>query len=106
MALTYEEFRKYKVTQRPYPKDIERLFNVKKAMVKFKIASVSELAVKLKINYTVLTEIINGTRRSPVNEKRIAAFFKMPVSELFPPRTQDEIAEMNKKEQERNKGAA
>lgn len=106
MALTYEEFRKYKVTQRPYPKDMERLFNVKKAMAKFKIKTVSELAVKLKIKRTILNEIINGTRRSPVNEKRIAAFFKMPVSELFPPRTQDEIAEMNKKEQARNKGAA
>ena len=75
-------------------------------MYNAEIKNIIDLARKLKINYTVLTEIINGTRRSPVNEKRIAAFFKMPVSELFPPRTQDEIAEMNKKEQERNKGAA
>lgn len=106
MALTYEEFRKYKVTKRPYPKDIERLFNVKKAMAKFKIKTVSELAKQINMKRQLLNAVINGTRRSPVNEKRIAAFFKMPVSELFPPRTQDEIAEMNKKEQERNKRAA
>ena len=106
MALSHEEFKRYRVTKRPYPKDIERLFNVKKAMAKFKISSVSELAGKLKINYKVLTEIINGTRRSLINEKRVAAFFKMPVEELFPPRTQDEIAQMNKREKERNKGAA
>ena len=106
MALTYEEFRKYKVTKRPYPFDFERKQRVERAMYNAEIKSIIHLARKLKINYTVLTEIINGTRRSPVNEKRIAAFFKMPVSELFPPRTQDEIAEMNKKEQERNKGAA
>lgn len=106
MALTYEEFRKYKVTKRPYPFDFERKQRVERVMYENNIKTVSELAVKLKIKRTILNEIINGTRRSSVNEKRIAAFFKMPVSELFPPRTQDEIAEMNKKEQERNKGAA
>lgn len=106
MALTYEEFKKYKVTKRPYPKDIERLFNVKKAMAKFKIKTVSELAKQINMKQQVLSDIINGTRRSPINEKRIAAFFKMPVAELFPPRTPKDIAEMNKREQERSKGAA
>ena len=94
MALSHEEFKRYRVTKRPYPFDFERKQRVERVMYENGIKTISELAGKLKINYTVLTE------------KRVAAFFKMPVEELFPPRTQDEIAQMNKRKKERNKGAA
>lgn len=94
------DFKKYKVTKRPYPKDIERIFNVKAAMARHKIKSVSELAKRINIARVVLNEIINGTRRSPVNEARIARFFNMPVEALFPYRSKFDLAEMNKKEKE------
>lgn len=100
-----DEFKKYKVTKRPYPQDMERRLKVKQVMLQNGIETVAALSKKLKINYNVLTEIINGTRRSAVTEERIARFFKMPVTELFPLRSKFDLAEMNKAQQSRGNAA-
>ena len=106
MALSREEFKKYRVTKRPYPFDFERKQKVMQAMYDNGISTLAELAKKTMVNYKVLHEVINGTRRSPVNEQRIAAFFNMQPQALFPPRCEFDIAEMNKKAKERKQGAA
>ncbi|QEJ93782.1 transcriptional regulator [Treponema phagedenis] len=95
---------KYAVTSRPYPFDLERKQKVERAMFDAGIRSVSELAKRLKMNYTSLSEIINGTRLSRKAETRIAAFLKRPAAELFTVRTPLELAKMNKKQIESNGG--
>ncbi|QEK03983.1 helix-turn-helix domain-containing protein [Treponema phagedenis] len=95
---------KYGVTSRPYPFDLERKQKVERAMFDAGIRSVTELAKRLKMNYTSLSEIINGTRLSRKAETRIAAFLKRPAAELFPVRTPLELARMNKKQIESNGG--
>ncbi|QEK04742.1 helix-turn-helix domain-containing protein [Treponema phagedenis] len=105
--LTTDDFlilEKYGVTSRPYPFDLERKQKVERAMFDAGIRSVSELAKRLKMNYTSLSEIINGTRLSRKAETRIAAFLKRPAAELFPVRTPLELAKMNKKQIESNGG--
>ena len=99
MALSREEFKKYRVTKRPYPFDFERKQKVMQAMYDNGISTLAELAVKLQMHKGTLSDIVNGTRRSPVNEQRIAAFFNMQRCEF-------DIAEMNKKAKERKQGAA
>lgn len=105
MKMNFAEFKKYQVTRRPYPFDFERKQRILAAMNSKGIKTVSVLAKKIKMNQGLLSCIINGTRRSPINEKRIARFFKVPTETLFPPRSAEDLAIMNKKEKERE-GAA
>lgn len=102
----------YRITQdglvrfrRPYPFDLERKRHVQKVMDNSQIKSTVDLARKLKINYKVLSEIINGTRISRGIEERIAAFFGMKREELFILRTTKELIAMHDA-QEKRKGAA
>ncbi len=102
----------YRITQdglvrfrRPYPFDLERKRHVQKVMDNSQIKSTVDLARKLRINYTVLTEIINGTRISRGIEERIAAFFGMKREELFILRTTKELIAMHDAQAKR-KGAA
>ena len=99
----------YRITQdglvrfgRPYPFDLERKRHIQKVMDNAQIKSTVDLARKLRINYTVLTEIINGTRISRGIEERIAAFFGM---KLFILRTTKELIAMHDA-QEKRRGAA
>lgn len=102
----------YRITQdglvrfrRPYPFDLERKRHVQKVMDNAQIKSTTDLARKLKINYKVLSEIINGTRISRGIEERIAAFFGMKREELFILRTTKELIAMHDA-QEKRRGAA
>lgn len=102
----------YRITQdglvrfrRPYPFDLERKRHVQKVMDNAQIKSTVDLARKLKINYKVLSEIINGTRRSKKAEDRIAAFFGMKREELFILRTTKELIAMHDAQGKR-RGAA
>ena len=102
----------YRITQdglvrfrRPYPFDLERKRHVQKVMDNSQIKSTVDLARKLKINYKVLSEIINGTRISRGIEERIAAFFGMKREDLFILRTTKELIAMHDA-QEKRKGAA
>lgn len=102
----------YRITQdglvrfrRPYPFDLERKRHVQKVMDNARIKSTVDLARKLKINYKVLSEIINGTRISRGIEERISAFFGMKREELFILRTTKELIAMHDA-QEKRKGAA
>jgi plasmid maintenance system antidote protein VapI len=56
--------------------------------------TVSELAEALGIHQGNLSSVINGTRRSPKTEERIAAYFALPRQELFPPRTKGDLEAM------------
>lgn len=102
----------YRITQdgvvrfrRPYPFDLERKRHVQKVMDNAQIKSTADLARKLKINYTVLAELINGTRISKKTEDRVAAFFGMKREELFILRTAKELIAMHEA-QDKGKGAA
>ncbi len=97
--MTDIELDKYKVTRRPYPKDKERCLRVKKAMLNYGIETIKELAKALNLNYKAVAEVVNGTRRSKKTERRIAAFFKMEVEDLFPKRSKQDLAKMNMKQQ-------
>ena len=90
--------------RRPYPVDIERRRNVRRALIDFRVNSVSELARKMNISQPVLAEVISGTRHSTTIENKIAAFFGMEHDALFPPRSlpqmlamEDEAAKKRKK---------
>lgn len=77
--------------RRPYPVDIERRRNVRRAMLNMGIESIQELSVRMGIDRSVLTSIISGTRHSIETENKIAAFFGMEHDALFPPRTQKQM---------------
>lgn len=103
--MTDQEFFKYRVKGRPYPRDDERRRRVKKALIDFGVETVSALAKEINVCQPVLSEVINGTRRSPKLERRIAEFLNLPCEYLFPSRSMLELAEMNKRAQEKQ-GAA
>ena len=75
---------------RPYPPDRERRIRVKTELAR-RDMTVSDLAGALGINRGTLSCVINGTRRSPRTEEKIAAYFGMARRELFPLRTVDEM---------------
>jgi transcriptional regulator with XRE-family HTH domain len=80
---------------RPYPPDKERRIRVKTELAR-RDMTISDLARVLKIKQPIVSNIINGIRRSPKTEEKIAAFFGKSRDELFPPRTRDEIEAMRK----------
>ena len=60
--------------------------------------SISELSRKLQMHQGMLSDIINGIRRSKKTEAKIAAFFGKEPMELFPSRTREELDAMSKTE--------
>lgn len=98
--MTEQEFQEFKVSRRPYPFDFERKQKVAAAMYRRGIRTVVVLAKKININYEVVVNVVNGVRRSPKTEATIAAFFGLEVDELFPPRTERELAEMNMRQKQ------
>ena len=89
--------------RRPYPVDIERRRNVRRAMLNRGIESIQDLSVKMGIPRVVLSRIISGTRHSIETENRIASFFGMEHDELFPPRTQKQMLLMEDEAARRRK---
>ena len=90
--------------RRPYPVDIERRRNVRRAMLNMGIESIQELSRRTGITRTTIVHIISGTRHSIKTENKIAAFFGMEHDALFPPRSlpqlialEDEAARRRKK---------
>ncbi|MCL2765974.1 MAG: helix-turn-helix domain-containing protein [Treponema sp.] len=84
---------------RPYPLDKERRVRVKTELAKNDM-TISDLARAINIVQPVLSEIINGVRRSKKTEERIAAFFRKSREELFPSRTKKELADMRENQKE------
>jgi transcriptional regulator with XRE-family HTH domain len=56
--------------------------------------TISTLAGALGIHRGNLSAVINGTRISLGTEEKIAAYFGLPLRELFPPRTKAELEAM------------
>ena len=77
--------------RRPYPVDIERRRNVRRAMLNANIDSIKELAMLIGLPVSTLSEVISGIRHSITIENRIASFFGMEHDALFPPRTQKQM---------------
>ncbi len=82
---------------RPYPLDHERRRNVLIALAEQDM-TISDLARKTKIPRAIISQIINGRRRSEKTEQRIADFLGKPVDSLFPTRTGVEIKKMRQAE--------
>jgi len=82
---------------RPYPLDHERRRNVMVALAEQDM-TISDLARKTKIQRAIISQIINGRRRSEKTEQRIADFLGKPVDSLFPSRTGAEIKKMRQAE--------
>jgi transcriptional regulator with XRE-family HTH domain len=80
---------------RPYPPDTERRVRVRIELAR-RDMTVSDLARALGMAQSLTSEIINGTRRSPKTEEKIAAFFGLPRRELFPARSKNELEAMRR----------
>jgi len=82
---------------RPYPLDRERRRRVLVALAE-KDMTISGLARSINLSQTIVSLVINGRRRSPKTEQRIAEFLGKPADDIFPPRTAKEIAKMRREE--------
>lgn len=89
--------------RRPYPVDIERRRNVRRAMLNMGIESIKELSEKTGLDRSVLTSIISGTRHSIKTENKIAAFFGMEHDALFPPRSLPQLIALEDEAERRRK---
>ena len=89
--------------RRPYPVDIERRRNVRRAMLNANIDSIKELSEKTGIYRTALIRIISGTRHSTSIENKIASFFGMEHDALFPPRSLPQMLAMEDEAERRRK---
>jgi plasmid maintenance system antidote protein VapI len=85
---------------RPYPPDRERRVLIKTELAK-RDMTITELALALGIKLPLVSNIINGVRRSKKTEEKIAAFFGKEPKELFPPRTKGELVRMREEESKR-----
>jgi plasmid maintenance system antidote protein VapI len=67
---------------RPYPPDKEQRVRVRIELAR-RDMTISDLARTLNISRESLSSAINGTRRSPKTEEKIAAYFGMARKDLF-----------------------
>lgn len=84
---------------RPFPIDTERKERCQELLSSCGM-SITELSIHLGVSKTLISNVISGRRLSPTTEKKIADFFNIPKTFLFPERTALEIAEMRKAEAE------
>lgn len=84
---------------RPFPVDTERKERCLKILSDCGM-TMTELAFHLGVKKSNLSNVISGKDLSPTTEKKIADFFNIPKTFLFPERTALEIAEMRKAEAE------
>lgn len=68
---------------RPYPKDWERKLRVIGKLYERGVTA-QALADSIGVQKSHLSEVIWGTRKSPIMETRIAEYFGMTREELFP----------------------
>jgi len=81
---------------RPYPPDAERRKRVRTELAKRDL-TISGLAQAIGLHQGNLNDVINGVRRSPKTEQRIADFLEIPAEDLFPVRTYGEIEAMRER---------
>lgn len=89
--------------RRPYPVDIERRRNVRRAMLNANIDSIKELAMLIGLPVSTLSEVISGIRHSITIENKIAAFFGMEHDALFPPRSLPQMIALEDEAERRRK---
>lgn len=82
---------------RPFPLDHERRRRVLVALAEREM-TISNLSMQTKIPRAIVSQIINGRRRSPRTEQRIADFLGKPAEYLFPARDMDAIVKMRRAE--------
>ena len=80
---------------RPYTPDRERRIRIKTELARRNM-TISDLAGALGMHQGNLSSVINGVRRSPKTEEKIAAWFGVARESLFPRRTKDEIEAMRR----------
>lgn len=78
---------------RPYPMDKERQKRCHVVLGNYGM-SIAELSVHLGVSRQYVSEVISGRRLSKSAETRIAQFFGLPRTAMFPLRTAEEIARM------------
>jgi transcriptional regulator with XRE-family HTH domain len=67
---------------RPYPRDSERRIRVKIELARRNM-SIADLGRALGMKRQLASAVINGVRRSPKTEEKIAAYFSLPREMLF-----------------------
>ena len=80
---------------RPYPIDHERRRRVLVALAE-KDLTISSLARRINVAQSIVSQVINGRRISPVTEQKIAAFLKKKTDYLFPRFTTEYIRQILK----------
>jgi len=80
---------------RPYPLDRERRRRVLITLAENDM-TISELARRINVAQSIVSQVINGKRQSPNTEKIIADYLGKPVDYLFPPRSIAELIAMRK----------
>jgi lambda repressor-like predicted transcriptional regulator len=88
----------------PMPVDTERRRRVMVELAK-RGMTITDMARRVGCSQTYASAIINGRKRYPGCEQRIADTLNMPVDYLFPPRSQRELDAMRVCETQRQ-GAA
>jgi len=87
---------------RPYPIDHERRRRVMIALAE-KDMTISDLARAIGIKQSVASCVINGRRKSPVTEKKIAVFLKEKTDYLFPIISVKELNRLSKAKSNKRK---
>lgn len=82
---------------RPFPIDHERQKRCAEMLTSLGM-TITELAMHMGTSRQYISNLLSGRNLSPDAEARIAGFFGVPVSSLFPPRTAGEIAFMREAE--------
>jgi transcriptional regulator with XRE-family HTH domain len=90
---------------KPYPPDKERRVRVRVELA-LRDMTISDLARVLNINQGHLSDTINGIRRSPKTEEKIAAYFGMDRKELFPPRTRSDLEALRRAQEAERRAPA
>lgn len=82
---------------RPFPVDKDRQERCRKVLDDCGMTQ-SELAFHLGVSKTLVSNVISGKQLSVTTETRIAQFFGLSRTQLFPLRTAEEIARMRQAE--------
>lgn len=87
---------------RPYPIDHERRRRVMIALAENDL-TISSLARCINVAQSIVSQVINGRRLSPITEQKIAAFLKKKTDYLFPIISVKELNRLIKAESKKRK---
>ena len=82
---------------RPFPVDKDRQERCRRVLDDCGM-TITELAMHLGVSQPLISNVINGRQLSETFETRIAQFFGLSRTQLFPLRTAEEIARMRQAE--------